>query len=458
MLKRSLSHVSVWSLLVGVAVAAYGNPDTAYAEAKPFYRETFQYCTSSLGKPAADESGWLALVTGLPKEKFGNLKVFSYGSSIIGNAVNSSPNGKAQGYSFWFKPTYGLSVLTAEFAFDVGLLSKYPSSVEYEQRLSGVDAAGIFNQTQIVLLVDNDWYISGTATQQTKPAAWEPVKVDPSQLLYGKVPYVAGLGAATPTEYNNSLPLTGTVRAFGVFIAQVNGRVRLDNFTLSTTGPIPSGMSTSPQSSSIAFCPATSPDVTGAPAPVPTPDPEDSDSGIDRGTPEPLFPPGSPTPAPVPNIQAASFCSTTQQGAGLKVRVGKTGRKAFVTKGISSGSAGLRDKALAHLFLSRVMPIGAAVNVRLGDFDPSAGTLKVYLKRGSAPTSIKIPRTVQTAFKRYIASLGAQVSASDPMFGAVKSGQAIVDTKKAACSTELRTALTLRAKAAGLSPKRIFVK
>lgn len=458
MFKRSLPHASVWSLLLGVAVAGYSNPDTAYAETKPFYRETFQYCTSSLGKPAADESGWLALVTGLPKEKFGNLKVFSYGSSIIGNAVNSSPNGKAQGYSFWFKPTYGVSVITAEFAFDVGLLSKYPSSVEYEQRLSGVDAAGAFNQTQIIFLVDNDWYISGTATQQTKPGAWEPVTVDPSQLLYGKVPYVAGLGAATPTEYNNSLPLTGTVRAFGVFVAQVNGRVRVDNFTLSTTGPIPKGMSTSPQSASIALCPATSPDVTGAPVPEPTPDPEDSDGGIDRGTPEPLFPPGARTPAPVPNVQAVSFCSTNEQGAGLKVRVGKTGRKAFVTKGIAKNSAGLRDKALAHLYLSRVMPIGAAVNVRIGDYNQSAGTIKVSLKKGAAPTSIKLPRTVQSAMKRYIASLGTQVSASDPMFGAVASGQASVDTKKAACSAELKTALTQRAKAAGLSPKKIFVK
>lgn len=192
MFKRSMSHASLRSLLLGVVVAGYGSPDTAHAETTPFYRETFQYCTSSLGKPAADESGWLALVTGLPKEKFGNLKVFSYGSSIIGNAVNSSPNGKAQGYPFWFKPTYGLSVITAEFAFDVGLLSRYPSSVEYEQRLSGADAAGAFNQTQIIFLVDNDWYISGTAIPQTKPGAWEPVKVDPSQLVYGKVPYVAG--------------------------------------------------------------------------------------------------------------------------------------------------------------------------------------------------------------------------------------------------------------------------
>jgi prolyl-tRNA editing enzyme YbaK/EbsC (Cys-tRNA(Pro) deacylase) len=104
------------------------------------------------------------------------------------------------------------------------------------------------------------------------------------------------------------------------------------------------------------------------------------------------------------------------------------------------------------------MPVGATVNVRLGDYDQSAGTLKVSLKKGSAPTSIKLARTVQVALKRYIASLGMQVSASDPMFGAVSSGQGNVDTKKAACSAELKTVLMQRAKAAGLSPKKIFVK
>jgi hypothetical protein len=456
--KRSLSNASVCSLLFGIAVVGYGSPGLAQTESKTFYRETFQYCTASLGKPAADETGWLGLVTGLPKEKFSNLKVFSYGSSVVGNAVNSAPNGRAEGYSFWFKPTYGLSVLTTEFPFDVGLLSQYPSSVEYEQRLSGVDATGAFNKTQIVFLVDNDWYISGSAMQQSKPASWEPVKLDPSQLLYGKVPYVAGVGPAAPTAYNNSLPTTGVVRAFGIFMVEVNGRVRIDNFTLTTTGPIPTGMSTSVQTPSVALCPATSPDVTGVPVPTPTPDPDDSDGGIDRGTPEPLFPPGTRTPAPVPDGDAATFCSTSEQGAGLKVRVGKNSRKAFISKGISKNSAGLRDKALAHLFSSRVMPIGAAVNVRFGDYDQATGKIKVSLKKGATPTAIKLSRPVQGSLKRYIASLGGTISTSDPMFGSVAAGQSSVNSKSAACSAELKTALTLRAKAAGVSPRKIFVK
>lgn len=394
----------------------------------------------------------MALVTGLPKEKFSNLKVFSYGSSIVGGSVNSSPHGKAEGYSFWFKPTYGVSFLTAEFAFDVGLISKNTASVEYEQRLSGADAAGVMNQTQLLFLIDDTWYISGTATRQSSPTKWEPVKLDPSELLYGVVPYVTGLGAATPSAYNTSLPTTGTVRAFGVFVAEVNGRVRIDNFTITTTGDLPAGMSTAVQSTSVVSCPATSPDVTGAPVPTPTPDPDDNDGGIDRGNPENPLPPGVPTP----QVQNASFCSTKEQGAGLRVRVSRRAVKPFVTKGLEKGTIGLRNKSLAYLYATRVMPVGALVNVRIGDYDPSTGTLKVSLKKGAPMKSVKLSRPVQSSLKRYIAALGAQAGATDPMFGAAKTD--IVDVKTAACAAELKGVIAKRAKAAKLSTKRIYVK
>jgi hypothetical protein len=453
---RSFSSACARAFALGVCASFTVAPLQAWAESSAIYKETYRYCTASLGKPAADESGWFALVTGLPKEKFSNLKVFSYGSSIVGGAVNSSPNGKAEGYSFWFKPTYGVSFLTSEFPFDVGLVSKYPSTVEYEQRLSGVDAAGVMNQTQLIFLIDDNWYISGTATRQSKPTGWEPVRLDPSELLYGVVPYVTGLGAATPTSYNTSLPTTGTVRAFGIFVAEVNGRVRIDNFTITTTGPTPEGMSTAVQSSSVALCPAASPDVTGVPVPSATPDPDDSDGGVDRGTPEPPLPPGLTPGAPNPRVQDASFCSTNQQGAGLKVRVSRRSIKAFVTKGLDTGTVGLRDKALAYLYATRVMPIGALVNVRVGDYDASARTLKVSLKKGAPTTSVKLSRPVQASLKRYIASLGAQTSATDPMFGAVTTGN--VDVKTAACSPELKRVIAQRAKSAKLSTKRIYVK
>lgn len=450
---RSIAQINLQALALGMWVTAVVVPGWAAAESKTIYKETYQYCTASLGKSAADEAGWMGLVTGLPKEKFSNLKVFSYGSSVIGGAVNSAPLGKAEGYSFWFKPAYGVSFLTSEFPFDVGLIAKYPSSVEYEQRLSGADAAGVMNQTQLIFLIDNNWYISGTATRQSKPSAWEPVKLDPSELLYGVVPYQTGLGAATPTAYNNSLPTTGTVQAFGVFVAEVNGRVRIDNFTITTTGPIPAELSTAVQPPTVEACPATSPDRSGAPVPTPTPDPDDSDGGIDRGIPEA---PGGTPGAPTPNIQTASFCSTKEQGAGLKVKISKRSVKAFVTRGLQKGTIGLRNKALAYLYASRVMPVGALVNVRVGDYDSSAGTLKVSLRKGAPAKAVKLSRPTQTSLKRYIAALGAQVVPTDPMFGAV--GVGAVDIKTAACSAELKQVIAQRAKAAKLSTRRIYVK
>ncbi|MEY4669508.1 MAG: hypothetical protein RL518_2207 [Pseudomonadota bacterium] len=449
---RSISRACAGAFVLGFSATLVGTPLRAWAESQTIYKETFQYCTASLGKPAADETGWLGLVTGLPKEKFSNLKVFSYGSRIVGGSINSSPWGKAEGYSFWFRPTYGLSFLTAEFPFDVGLISKYPATVEYEQRLSGIDAAGVMNQTQLIFLIDDNWYISGTATRQSNPNRWEPVRVDPSELLYGVVPYVTGLGAATPNGYATSLPTTGTVRAFGVFAAEVNGRVRIDNFTITTTGPIPAGMSTAVQPSSVASCPPTSPDVTGGPAPTPTPDPDDSDGGVDRGTPESPFGPGGSNP----RAQNASFCSTSEQGSGLKVRVSRRSLKAFVTKGLAKGTIGLRDRALAYLYATRLMPVGALVNVRIGDYDPSARTLKVSLKKGAPTTSVKVSRQVQSSLKRYLSALGPQASATDPLFGAITTGS--VNMKNAACTPELKRVIAQRAKAAKISTKRIYVR
>jgi len=456
LVSSSFSRACLHAFVLGACAAVSSAPDQAFAQSKTIYKETFQYCTSTLGKPAADESGWMGLVPGLPKEKFSNLKVFSYGSQIVGGAVNSSPNGKAEGYSFWFRPAYGVSILTAEFPFEVGLISKYPSTVEYEQRLSGADATGAMNKTQLLFLIDNNWYISGTATPQSKLNTWEPVTLDPSQLLYGVVPYLDGLGATMPTAYDTSLPTTGTVRAFGVFLGEVNGRVRIDNFGITTTGPIPAGLSTEVQSSSVAICPATSPDVTGAPVPSATPEPEDSDGGVDRETPQTPLPPVGQPEVPTPQVQNASFCSTKEQGAGLKVRISRRAVKAFVNKGLEKGTVGLRNKSLAHLYSSRLMPVGALVNVRIGDYDPVKGTMKVSLKKGAPSTSVKLSRPVQSSLKRYIAALGAQVAATDPMFGTIAPGG--VDVKTAACSSELRRFIAQRAKAAKLSTKRIYVK
>jgi hypothetical protein len=104
------------------------------------------------------------------------------------------------------------------------------------------------------------------------------------------------------------------------------------------------------------------------------------------------------------------------------------------------------------------MPIGATVNVRVGDYDVATGKLKLSLRRGAAAKSVTLPKPVQATLKRYIASLGAQVVATDPMFGAIGSGGVTIDTKQAACLSELKSVIAKRAQAARVTPKRIFVK
>jgi len=102
------------------------------------------------------------------------------------------------------------------------------------------------------------------------------------------------------------------------------------------------------------------------------------------------------------------------------------------------------------------MPVGALVNVRMGDFNPAKGTLKVSLKKGRAPSRIKLSRPAQTSLKRYLSDIRPHVNAIDPMFGAVVARS--VNVKKAVCTSELKRVLATRAKAAKLSTKRIYMK
>ena len=449
------SRISLRRICLGTACSTamlgLGIVGQAQAEPTTFYKDNFSYCSGSIGKDAAAETGWIGLVSGLPQGKFSNLKVFSYGSSLIGGAVNSFPQGKSQGYAFWFRPTYGVSLLTAETGFDVSLLSGVSSVVQYEQRLSGVNEVGTPNQTQLLFLIDSTWYISKEAFPQAKPGVWEPVKVDPSTLTYGTVPYVNGLGAAVPTSFTKVLPTKGTVKAFGVFLTEVNGRVRIDNFSFATTGDLPSTMKTSVQESSVAGCPATSPDVTGIGTPQPTPNPDDNDGGVDHGKPT-----GTPPPSVTPEPTAAKFCSTREQGAGLKVRVNEKVAKVFVKGTGARGRIAVRNQVIAQLYASHVLPIGALVNVRVADYDKAKGTLTLALRRGSAPQKVQLSKAEQNALGRYLAILGKGRRPTDPLFVAVARSGKTLSTTQAVCSRELKTMVTKRAQSVRIPLHGLF--
>lgn len=445
------SQVTTWCLSA-LCLGAF-SVSTAVADSSTIYKETFPYCTGSIGKDAAAETGWIALVSGLPQAKISNLKVFSYGSNAIGGDVNSSPQGKSQGYTFWFRPVYGLSFLTAEMSFDVSLISQQPALVEYEQRLSGVDEAGVPNETQLLFLVDNQWYISETAARQNRPGIWEPVKIDPSQLKYGVVPYVAPLGAQIPAAYTESLPATGKVKAFGVFVGKVNGRVRIDNFSIQTSATVPSSIVLATRTPTFSGCPESSPDRTGDVVPTPTPDPDDGDSGTDYGTPDP-----TPTPITTPPQVGPKFCPVAEQGAGQRVNIPAAARTPFTSAGFSKGVVGLRDRAIAQIYAARSIPLGALVNLRAMDYNGRRGTLKVTLRKGAAPKSIKLSRVARVALNRYIAASGAGKAATDPLFvAAIKRGKSL-EVKSAMCAREIKRLVTRRARMAKLSMRGISAR
>ncbi len=428
----------------------------AHAQSKQttIYKETYRYCTGSLGREAALEGVWGGYKSGSPLGKFSNLKVFSYGSLKVGGSVNSNPQGFSEGYAFWFRPVYGLSIVTAEMNFDVKYISTPGSLVSYDQRLSGIDVAGVPNRTQLAFLIDQTWYISREAARQVIPGAWEPVQVDPSTLLYGTVPYVSGLGAEVPTSYGTSLPSGGTVRAFGIFMTEVNGRVRLDNFEIKTSAPVAPSISTAIQASGLSGCPATSPDVTGGGVPPtpPPPDPDDSDGTIDQFLPTDPVPPGVSIVSPI----APQFCPIAEQGVGVKVKISKSGRKAFLRKAKKTTPMALRDEAIAQIVSSRIMPLGALVNVRVGDYDTTTGGLKVVLRRNAQPKTVRLSKTVRGALDSYLASLGSGRKSTDPLL--VTANRTILDGTKAVCSKELKSVVTKRARVARLSTKSIFVK
>ncbi|MFN4895992.1 MAG: hypothetical protein ACK5GN_08405 [Pseudomonadota bacterium] len=421
---------------------------SAHAEPKTLYRETFGYCTGTLGRDAATEANWVGLVGGFPQAKISNLKVVSYGSLDIGGSVNSNPLGLAQGYSFWFKPVYGLTLLTAEFQFDVGLLKSSQALIQYRQRLSGIDPAGQLNKTHLAVLVDDVWYISGEFVRQQQPGVWESAQLAPGALTYGTVPYVAGVGPTKPPVIGAPLPAAGTVRAFGVFLDEVNGRVRIDNFTIKGILPSDGSISNQTQDPDVSLCPASSPDRTGngGGGPTPPPDEDDDDRTPDRFVPDPIVSP-TPTPAPMDiHGKVYQFCAVKEQGTGRAVAVSSKARSAMIKKIGSNTLADLRDRALISLFAQRALPLGSMVNVKRGDYDTKRGVLTVMTRSSTKPVQMKLRGAALRAMQLYLGHAGAPQEVTAPLFIQGDAGiHALhITTQRALCLADLRVMLKTR--------------
>lgn len=437
---RQRAHV-VMSFAAIVVVGCVAAVEVAHAEPSTLYRETFTFCTDTVGKDAAEQTRWYGVVQGLPKEKVSNLKVFAYGSSDIGGSVNSTPIGLSQGYTFWFRPVYGLSVLTNEFPFDAALLKTTEAVVEYKQRLSGVDLSLAPNKTQLLFLIDNNWYISQEAVSQVRIGIWEQVSVNPATLTYGVVPLVAGVGPLTPTEYNAPLPAAGTVRAFGVFLAEVNGRVRIDNFVIKSTVPPGSSISTAVQEPNYNLCPEGSPDRTGSGGGQTPPNEDDGDTTPDQGVPDPVVPVAQPTPSYI-------FCPIKQQGTGRAVVVSRKARGAILRKITGSSLLDLRDRAIIAILAQRPLPLGALVNVKVGDYNTQTGVLSVSKRASAKPLKVKLRGAALSALTDYLRVSGAPSAATAPLFVSASAQGIASPITGAACFGEIRTMARIRAKKA----------
>jgi hypothetical protein len=425
------------------------------AEPKTLYRETFGYCTGTVGKDAAAETNWVGLVSGLPQAKVSNLKVFSYGTLDVGGSVNSNPIGLAQGYTFWFKPVYGLTVLTGEFQFDVGVIKSSQALIQYRQRLSGVDAQGIPNKTHLAFLIDNVWYISSEFARQARPGYWESAQFSPAALTYGTTPYVPGLGPNLPDVSGAPLPAAGTVRAFGVFMDEVNGRVRFDNFTIKGLLPSDGSISGDIQKPDVSLCPPSSPDRNGGGAgPTPPPDEDDGDSSTDRLQPAP-----SPTATPAPvesHTVEYQFCPVKEQGTGKVLTISSRSRGAILKRIGGQTLVDLRDRALISLFAQRPMALGSLVNIKRGDYNAEQGVLTLQTRRATKPVRFRLRGEALKAMRAYLKHSEVPTEITAPLFLNVSGVVAKhTITKQALCLSGVRAALRARASKAKIAMRGV---
>ncbi len=455
------------SLLCAVSVLVAGAPlSVLRAEPQIIYRETFGYCTGSLGKLAADQTDWVGLISGHQKERISNLKVFSYGLSDVGGSVNSNPAGFAQGYSFWWKPVFGLSVLTSEFQFDAAILKSATTVIEYRQRLSGVDAAAQPNRTHLAIRIDDTWYISSEFIQQVKPGSWESAQLIPASLSYGTVPALDGVGPQLPESFGVPLPAAGTVKAFGLFMSEVNGRVRFDNFVIKADVPSGSSIDPSVQEPSVAPCPTESPDWLGGDGqPTPPPDDDDSDSGVDHETPDTP----TPTPTPTPSAEATStilpveqhgavfeFCPVKQQGVGRAITLTGKARATLSRKVPQATFDDLRDRTILAILGQRPMPLGALVNSKLGDYDALSGTISLSTRRAARPLKLRLKANSKRALEAYLSSAGAPRDPLAPLLLNTGVHSAHVVTQKALCTADLRGIVKARARQAKVAVVGVY--
>ncbi len=338
-------------------------------------------------------------------------------------AFRSTPIGNTPGNSLWSKPTSGLTIFTDEFSFSASSITH----VAYDQRYNGLDGPSTErDSSRIAFLIGNTWYISDKLFQVSKRSVWESVSITLASMTFGMSVVAPGAGPSTPINSGLPFPNVGTITAFGVYIPQVNDRVRIDNFTL--LDGTPDGTYGPGEEGDLTPCP----DLTVLGNPV-------------------------PTATPVPN----KFCSDLQLKSLGTLRSKQKLSKDIVLNLPARTLKGRRDQALLSLVLfAKDLPIEKLTNSILSDMDLKAGLLRLPatvradgdFSAASSTIDIKLNKFSLSFMKKYLQRYAKDGNRNKPLFPRVDRGTERLITT-GLCTKQFKRLLRLCAERVGIRIK-----
>lgn len=379
-------------------------PTTVFAA--PFYQENFNFDLTNASQTydAGTQTHWNAFRSGSRVGVIGFLKVVS-GLSRSLPAINSNPTGPDDGYALWSKDVVGLTIYSDEYSFNVASLAR----VNYLQRVDGVTLDPVVGEirdgSRLALRIRGidgveRWYIGDLVVRQVKEATWENVDIDVAALTFGVAKLKPGVGPTLPLTGRTTLPSIGVVTAVGVFYDTVNGRIRVDNFTLSD------------KLSSNGIVPQAIPTRAATPGAQPTNSEPDTDPDPVVSVPTP-----TPTATPTSNVVIATpiaygFCPTSPKGKKLVI----TGslRKKLLSSLAKNSQLNYRDRAIVAVAATTAVRLDSLINLRVSDFSSLAGKpyLTVY---GSESRPVRLASGATRAITEYIAA-SALNEPTSPLF------------------------------------------
>ncbi len=403
--------VTTVSSFVAIVTAGLFN----LASASPFYRETFNTCLSlaRASQPASTLTGWSGVRGGSRLGTFSNLKVNAPGSAEAAS-IKASPQGGAPGGALWARNTNNLLIASSEISFNVENLTM----VSYDQRLSGRGGVGFSaDGSKLALRIGNTWYISSRSAVQRNTANFETVTWQPQNLTYGTSPHIPSRGPLNPTNRDISLPASGVVSEFGVFIPLASNRVRIDNFTLSDGSSLPY-----PEDRAFA-----EDECISSLAPIPT-----------------------PTPAPGDPEVLCTQANTTAVG---RISLSRNAQTKLLRSISARTAADKRDIALLTIAFDHSVRLHELVNVLRSGFIQNGNKASLTL-RNSRRTKLALTNRARTSLLNYIRSV--RPAANAPLFQSTDNRGKT--TGFAICSSSIIRTIRGRANRAKVGSQLKFVR